>query len=215
MSDRILIPLFPLGLVLLPGLPLPLHIFEERYKRMIGECLERDEVFGVVYYTGSEMKQAGCTARVAEVVQRYEDGRMDILTYGESRFHLEEQDQSKPYLQGWVRLFVDREEELGDEVREQALRGLIRRQELGKLTDLEDALETQASELDDISFVLAGTEGFSMDEKQAFLEMNSTAERIRRAVSALEKLIERRKLTIEIQRIIGGNGHPPSVLRSE
>ena len=62
MPDKKLIPLFPLGVVLLPGLPLPLHIFEERYKQMIGECLESEEVFGLVGYNGSEIKSAGCTA---------------------------------------------------------------------------------------------------------------------------------------------------------
>jgi len=213
MSESILVPLFPLGVVLLPGLPLPLHIFEERYKQMIGECLERGAVFGVVYYTGAEMKQTGCTARVAEVLKRYEDGRMDILTYGEDRFRIEEQDQGKPYLQARVRFFDDQEEELGDDVRELALRGLLHREELGRLTSQEGAADSEASELKEISFVLAGTEGFSMDEKQVFLEMTSTRERVRRAVRALEKLIERLKLTIEIRRIIGGNGHPPSVLK--
>jgi Lon protease-like protein len=215
MSERILIPLFPLGLVLLPGLPLPLHIFEDRYKQMIGECVEQSRVFGVVYYAGSEMKQAGCTARVAEVLKRYEDGRMDVQTNGERRFRIEEQDESKPYLQGWVRFFDDEEEELGDEARELALRGLLHLQELGRLTGEEGAGAAEATELKEISFVLAGTEGFSMEEKQAFLEMTSTRERIRRAVGALEKLIERLKLTLEIRRIIGGNGHPPSMLKEE
>jgi Lon protease-like protein len=216
MSESIFIPLFPLGVVLLPGLPLPLHIFEERYKQMIGECLDNQTVFGVVYYTGSEMKQAGCTARIVEVLKRYDDGRMDILTSGENRFHIEEQDQSKPYLQCRARLFDDQEEELGDEERELALRGLLLRKELRRLMSQEGASEdTEATELRDISFVLAGAEGFAMEEKQAFLEMTSTRERILRSVNALGKLIERLKLTLEIQRIIGGNGHPPSVIKDE
>jgi Lon protease-like protein len=216
MSESIVIPLFPLGVVLLPGLPLPLHIFEERYKQMIRECLDSGGVFGVVYYNGSQMKDAGCTARIAEVLKRYDDGRMDILALGEERFRIEDQDQTRPYLQGKVRRFDDAEEELGDDEREQALRGLLHLQELSRLTGQEGgAADTQAAELREISFVLAGAEGFSMDEKQAFLEMTSTRERIRRSVSALEKLIERLKLTLEIQRIIGGNGHPPSLLKDE
>ena len=215
MSESVLIPLFPLGVVLLPGQALPLHIFEERYKQMIGECLERHVVFGLLYYTGSEMKQARCTARVEEVLRRYDDGRLDILVHGESRFRLEEQDQSRAYLQGRVRFFDDQDEELDDEDRELALRGLLHREELSRLLNQEGAADGGASELREISFVLAGTEGFSMDERQVFLEMTSTRERIRRSVSALEKLIERLKLTLEIQRIIGGNGHPPSVLKGE
>jgi Lon protease-like protein len=208
-----LIPLFPLGVVLLPGLPLPLHIFEERYKRMIGECLEREEVFGMVAYTGSQIKSVGCTARVTEVLQRYDDGRLDIMTAGERRFVISEQVESKPYLQGWVEFFDDEQEELEDRYRELALKGLILQDELSRLTGVTPTHDgSGAMELREISFVLAGSQGFSLEEKQAFLEMTSTRERLSKAVPALEKLIERLRLTLEIKRIIGGNGHPPSVL---
>lgn len=213
MPEKTLIPLFPLGVVLLPGLPLPLHIFEERYKQMIGECVERDEEFGMVAYTGSQIKSAGCTARVTEVLKRYEDGRLDIMTVGERRFVISEQDESKPYLQGWVEYFDDQEEELEDRDRELALKGLILHDELSRLLgSAADHDGSGAMELQEISFVLAGSQGFSLEEKQAFLEMTSTRERLSKAVPALEKLIERLKLTLEIKRIIGGNGHPPSLL---
>ncbi len=213
MPDKKLIPLFPLGVVLLPGLPLPLHIFEERYKQMIGECLESEDVFGLVGYNGSEIKSAGCTARIVEVLKRYDDGRLDIMTVGEQRFHIAEQVESKPYLQGWVEFFDDEVEELGDRDREAALKGLILHNELSRLLGAETSYDgSTATELEDISFVLAGSEGFSLDEKQVFLEMTSTRERLSKAVPAMEKLIERFKLTLEIKRIIGGNGHPPSVL---
>jgi Lon protease-like protein len=213
MPDKTRIPLFPLGVVLLPGLPLPLHIFEERYKRMIGECLDREEVFGVVAYTGSQIKSAGCTARVTDVVKRYEDGRLDIMTLGQRRFKITEQDESEPYLQGWVEFFDDEDAELGDRDRELALKGLILHDELSRLMGSQSTHDgSGAMDLQEISFVLAGSQGFSLEEKQVFLEMTSTEERIRKAVSALEKLIERLKLTLEIKRIIGGNGHPPSVL---
>jgi Lon protease-like protein len=213
MPDKTLIPLFPLGVVLLPGQPLPLHIFEERYKQMIGECLDGEDVFGVVAYTGSQIKDAGCTARVTDVLKRYEDGRLDIMAVGERRFVISEQDESKPYLQGWVEFFNDEEEELEDRDRELALKGLILHDELSRLLGSTSTHGgSGAMELQEISFVLAGSQGFSLEEKQAFLEMTSTRERIRKAVPALEKLIERFKLTLEIKRIIGGNGHPPSVL---
>lgn len=213
MPDKKLIPLFPLGVVLLPGLPLPLHIFEERYKQMIGECLESGEVFGLVGYNGSEIKSAGCTARIVEVLKRYDDGRLDIMTVGERRFYITEQVESKPYLQGWVEFFDDELEELGDWDRETALKGLILHNELSRLLGAETSYDgSTATELKDISFVLAGSEGFSLDEKQVFLEMTSTRERLSKAIPAMEKLIERFKLTLEIKRIIGGNGHPPSFL---
>jgi Lon protease-like protein len=213
MPERELIPLFPLGVVLLPGLPLPLHIFEERYKQMIGECLEREQAFGVVAYTGSQIKSIGCTARVSDVLKRYEDGRLDIMTVGERRFVIFEQDESKPYLQGRIEFFDDEEEELEDRDREMALKGLILHDELSRLLGSKKTHDDSgAIELREISFLLAGSQGFALEERQAFLEMTSTRERIRKAVAALEKLIERLKLTLEIKRIIGGNGHPPSVL---
>jgi Lon protease-like protein len=213
MPEKTMIPLFPLGVVLLPGLPLPLHIFEERYKQMIGECLDSGEVFGVVAYTGSQIESAGCTARVTDVLQRYDDGRLDIMTLGERRFLISEQEQSKPYLQGRIEFFDDEQEELEDQDRELALRGLILHDELSRLLGSQSVHDSSgALELQEISFLLAGTQGFSLEEKQAFLEMTSTRERIRKVVPALEKLIERLKLTLQIKRIIGGNGHPPSVL---
>jgi Lon protease-like protein len=199
--------------VLLPGLPLPLHIFEERYKQMIGECLENRDVFGLVAYTGSQIKSMGCTARVTEVLKRYDDGRMDIMTVGEQRFVITEQDESKAYLQGWVEFFDDDEEELEDRDRELALKGLILHNELSRLLGAEAPYDgSGAMELKEISFVLAGSQGFSLEEKQVFLQLTSTRQRIHKTVPALEKLIERYKLTMEIKRIIGGNGHPPSVL---
>ncbi len=98
-----------------------------------------------------------------------------------------------------------------DRDRELALKGLILHDELSRLLGSQ-AAHDRAKELKEISFVLAGSEGFSLDEKQIFLEMRSNRQRIHRVVPALEKLIERFKLTLEIKRIIGGNGHPPSVM---
>ena len=90
MPSTNIIPLFPLGLVLLPQMPLPLHIFEERYKLMIGECLEKKKEFGIVYFNGTDIQAIGCTASIQKVLKRYDDGRLDILTQGENRFEIKE-----------------------------------------------------------------------------------------------------------------------------
>ena len=82
MTGHHIIPLFPLGVVLLPQMELPLHIFEERYKVMINECLEQEREFGVVHYDGTDIRSIGCTAKILGVVKHYEDGRMDIVTRG-------------------------------------------------------------------------------------------------------------------------------------
>jgi Lon protease-like protein len=101
------IPLFPLNTVLFPGTALPLHIFEERYREMIGDCVAQDGVFGVVRAEGDSLAIIGCTARVVRVLERYPDGQMDILCEGEERFEIEGLDESRIYLQADVAFFDD------------------------------------------------------------------------------------------------------------
>ncbi len=101
------IPLFPLDVVLFPGMPLPLHIFEERYKEMIGECLEQGMEFGVVRSQREGLAIAGCTAVITEVLRRYPDGRLDIQTEGRQRFEIEQLSQERTFLQAEVDFFHD------------------------------------------------------------------------------------------------------------
>ena len=101
------IPLFPLDTVLFPGTALPLHIFEERYREMIGECLTQDKEFGVVRAEGDKLAIIGCTAKVVRVLEHYPDGRMDILCEGERRFEIEGLDESRTFLQADVDFFED------------------------------------------------------------------------------------------------------------
>jgi len=108
-SDIVELPLFPLNVVLFPGMRMPLHIFEERYKAMIGECLEREQPFGVVLIKeGKEVGdpaepfRTGTSARITQVA-RLEEGRMNIVTHGERRFELVDVTQQRPYLVGLVR----------------------------------------------------------------------------------------------------------------
>src|SRR5262249_5671423 len=84
-----IIPLFPLELFLFPGIPLPLHIFEPRYKEMVGECLDKKAPFGIVRARDDQMAQVGCSAKIVDVLKRYDDGRLDIMTEGVRRFELE------------------------------------------------------------------------------------------------------------------------------
>ena len=101
------IPLFPLDVVLFPGAALPLHIFEERYREMVGECLAEKKAFGVVRADGEQMAIVGCTAKIVRVVQRYDDGRIDILCEGAERFEIEALDESRRFLQADVEFFDD------------------------------------------------------------------------------------------------------------
>lgn len=106
-SNSVLIPIFPLHLVLFPKEPLPLHIFEPRYKQMIGECLAENKPFGIAFFEGEEIKIVGTTALATHVFHTYDDGRMDILTLGQKRFKILGFNTEKPYLQAHVRYFDD------------------------------------------------------------------------------------------------------------
>jgi len=199
------IPLFPLEVVLMPSMPLPLHIFEERYKLMIGECLEQKREFGVVYQKGSDMKKIGCTARIVQVLRRFDDGRLDIMTQGAERFVIESINEDKPYLQAEVIYFDDKREKGADNFITEGIKLL---EELDVMTGKKrDYRSLSRMDGKTISFVICYNDVFSMEEKQSFLEMTSTSERIRKGVDSLRKAVELMQITEEIRRIAGGNGN--------
>ena len=105
-----LLPLFPLDVVLFPGTPLPLHIFEPRYKEMIGECLAQHRTFGVVRALEQGLAEIGCTAEIVTVVKEYPDGRLDLVTEGRQRFELLRVNQERSFLQAEI-LMIDDEPE--------------------------------------------------------------------------------------------------------
>ena len=212
MQSETVIPLFPLGLVLLPRMPLPLHIFEERYKLMIAGCIERHAAFGIVYFNGSDIQTTGCTASIVKVLKRYSDGRLDILTHGKKRFVIKEMYDGKPYLEGRVTFFDDAPEENADACQQLARSGMGLLKQYAAIAEMQNGYGfSEKMDSRSISFVIAGCEGFSQEEKQQFLEMTSTYKRLRKCVAALEKIIERTKITSEIRKIIGGNGDMPKI----
>ena len=202
-----IIPLFPLGVVLLPQMELPLHIFEERYKVMINECLEQGRIFGIVYYDGTDMRSIGCAAKIINVIKHYEDGRMDIVTLGKTRFVIKTIDQSKIYLQAKVLFFEDEREALLDHDT------TLTREVIHLLKDLDQVSETPRDydsltgmDLDRLSFLIASTEGFTLEERQWFLEITSPRRRLTKCKEVLKTVIQRRKINLKIIKIIGGNG---------
>src|SRR5215470_10482939 len=116
-----LLPLFPLDVVLFPGAPLPLHIFEPRYKEMIGECIEEKRLFGVIRVRENSLADVGCTAEIVAVTKRYDDGRMDIVTQGRERFELLEVNQERTFLRGEILYVSDDSEQPTGQEREQAI----------------------------------------------------------------------------------------------
>lgn len=214
MQSEATIPLFPLGLVLLPQNTLPLHIFEERYKLMIGECLEESKEFGIVYFNGADIQTAGCMAKIVKVLKRYGDGRLDILTYGQQRFLIKEMFSQKAYLEAQVIFFDDEANEDNRLSRDMADRAITLLKQIASRLEAQAARDF-AEEMDfkSLSFLIAGSNGFSAEEKQRFLEMTSTGERFEKSVESLAKIIERVNLTDEIHKIIGGNGNAASHAR--
>jgi Lon protease-like protein len=217
MHSKTIIPIFPLGLVLLPEMLLPLHIFEERYKLMTKVCMEQNSEFGIVYFSGKQFEAKGCTARIVETLKRYDDGRLDIMTHGKNRFAIKELFDEKPYLQAKVEFFDDQPEEdtSTENFQKLARRGIQLLRQINMTTDqYENNQVTGRLDIKSVSFSIAASDGFSFEEKQQFLGMTSTLQRLRKAVKALEKIVERQRITREIERIIGGNGKLPESLQN-
>ncbi len=208
MTNDTRIPLFPLGVVVLPEMILPLHIFEERYKQMIGECIADDKPFGIVLFDSQSIRSAGCTTRVTEIIKRYDDGRMDIATRGDRRFVIREIVEEKSYLEAQVVFFEDAAERPDPGIAEtvaQAHRLLKQMAGMAALPAPEVLLSLEDPAR--LSFAIAALEGFTPSERQTFLEITSAYERLRKSVQALSRLLERLRLNREIKRLIGGNGH--------
>lgn len=198
-----LLPLFPLDLVLLPGTPLPLHIFEPRYKEMIGECLDRSQPFGVVRSKEEGIAEIGCTAEIVTVTKKYEDGRMDIVTQGRQRFEVMQVNQERAFLQAEVLYLQDEPGRASTEERQQALKLH------GEIMTLAGAEPEKSSEIDEqqLSFHLAGSLPLDPDFKQTLLGMKSEAERLRAVISFFEAILPTMRRTMHVRRKAGGNGH--------
>jgi Lon protease-like protein len=167
------IALFPLDAVLFPRALLPLHIFEERYREMIGECLVSGESFGVVRAHADGIAVVGCTAGITRVLRRYADGRMDILCEGMERFRIQQLDTTRPYLQADVELFSD---DLLDSSREE--RGMSIALHLELLSLRGAGREAYTFDLDrEVSFQLAWELPADLDLKQRLLDSTSDHER--------------------------------------
>jgi len=197
-----LLPLFPLELVLLPGIPLPLHIFEPRYKEMIGECLANSAPFGVVRAVENGIAEIGCTAEIITVTKEYEDGRLDLVCEGRKRFEVMELNRSRSFLQAEVLIVPD---EPLDAVESERIRAVQLHLEIlslaGAVQDLSGADQAQ------LSFYLAGSLPLDLDFKQKLLSMRSESDRIQSVVAYLEALLPKLKRASRTREKAGGNGH--------
>jgi Lon protease-like protein len=202
-----LLPLFPLEMVLLPGESLPLHIFEPRYKEMIGECLEEKKPFGLVRTQGSTLAEIGCSAEILNVGRRYDDGRLDILAEGRRRFEVVAVDQERAFLRADVLYFEDESSALPSSEDRHRLVELHT-----ELLQVAGAEPTPAEEmpLDDeplLSFQLASTLPLDPDFKQTLLGTRSEVERVQALTEYYQSVLPKLRRTIHVRQKAGGNGH--------
>ena len=179
-----LLPLFPLDLVLLPGVPLPLHVFEPRYKEMIAECLDEKKPFGVVRASSEGVAEIGCTAEILEVTKRYDDGRMDILTRGVERFEVLQVNDERAFLQAEISVIED---EPGKSPAQAVERAVQLHAEIVKLAGAE-ASEPDG-DADNLSFRLAGSLPLDLDFKQKLLATLSEAKRLEAVIGYLQAVL--------------------------
>jgi Lon protease-like protein len=171
--------LFPLGIVALPSESVPLHIFEDRYRQMIERCLEAEEgsregEFGIVWLAEDELKPVGCACEIEQVVERLEDGRLNILVRGTRPFRLLERQDELPYPAGVVE-FLDDQREQADRDAGAAARALYR-----ELVLQATEREIEPEELERLSaYRMAGTVEFDVTDKQKLLELRSENARLR------------------------------------
>jgi uncharacterized protein len=198
-----LLSLFPLDTVLLPGAPLPLHVFEPRYKEMIGECLERKQPFGVLRAKDGEVAEIGCTAEILNVVKKYEDGRMDIITQGRQRFEVMQVHPEGSFLQAEVFYLRD---DPGSATPEEVSRAMELHGEIMKLAGSEPESVSDVNQ-QELSFHLAGSLPLDLDFKQTLLGMKSEPERLQAVISFFENILPNIRRTLHVRRKAGGNGH--------
>ena len=203
MPSDLLLPLFPLEVVLLPRAVMPLHIFEERYKLMIGEAIENKSEFGIVLSKENALANIGCTATVERVIRKHSDGRMDIVTAGRRRFEILFLDEQKPYLQGGVHFFDDDADTTPAPQDLPRLAELFERV-LGFLPS--ETRETPAHKERITSFQVAGILPLDLEIKQRLLGSRSEAERVAMLVEYLQKLLPRLERAKRVERSSRGNG---------
>ena len=195
-------PLFPLGLVLLPSEMVPLHIFEERYRTMVDECLDRDTAFGIVWLSDAGLKEVGCTAEIARMIERLEDGRMNILVQGAQPFRLLRRIEDLPYPAGDI--------ELVDEQPAQPPPPDVEATARERYADLVERATDSRPEEGDLAeldaYGMAASIDFEAGPKQELLELRSEDERLRRLTELLTATMKRLDYAERAQELSRSNG---------
>ena len=198
------ISLFPLNVVLLPGAELPLHIFESRYREMVKTCLEEKSEFGMLLALPKGVARVGCTAEILEILKRYADGRMDILTVGRARFRAVELFTENPLMEGDVDYLEDRESPGNPRVS----RELVELFEACHTLIFDDYPKNlKGASPEALAHLVAATLPMDLLWKQQILELRSEADRQERLVAYLREWAPHLQKKEAMRQRAGGNGH--------
>jgi Lon protease-like protein len=195
------IGLFPLELVLLPSERVPLHIFEDRYKDLISECLEGGGEFGLILETGDRLAEIGTLTGVVEVIHTFDDGRMNVLVEGRARFRLSYETDGRSYRTAEIQPLEDDDEPPTDAEIDEALASFRRLAKIADADDLHEPAEGAA-----LSFQLASKVDFGHELKQELLELRSERQRLVRLAELLEKAVAGLTREREVRERASGNG---------
>src|SRR3954447_5538790 len=194
-------PLFPLGIVALPSELIPLHIFEERYKTMIGRCRTEPSEFGIVWMADDGLRPIGCSCEIAEVLEELEDGRINLVARGTRTFRIEARQDELPYPAGGGEFLDDRVEEPDSEAAAgaRAAYGELVRQATDRTPD-EDELEAMSA------YQMAATVEFGLDAKQGLLDLRSETARLKLVTRLFRAAIKRLDFVERAQARARSNG---------
>ena len=167
-------PLFPLPLVALPHELIPLHVFEARYKTMVEDLLERESEFGIVWAAEGVLRDIGCACEITEVLERMDDGRLNLLTRGTRPFRIVEREPDRPYPRATVEFLEDRDEE-PDPATGRAARSAYAELVVQATDNAPDPAELAAKD----AYAMAATVDFGLDAKQGLLDLRSENARLR------------------------------------
>ena len=190
--------LFPLGIVLLPSEQIPLHIFEDRYQELIGECLDLEQEFGLVFADDEGLREVGTRALVTEVLDRFDDGRLNIVVEGGDRFRLLQLTEGRSFQTGLVEPVEDEADAADPEDADHALKLFHR---LVELTGAE--VEEPSLAAEQLSFELAGRFEFAPELKQKLLQLTSERQRMH----LLAEILAGAAVAVERERDIANRAH--------
>jgi Lon protease-like protein len=194
-------PMFPLGIVALPGELIPLHIFEERFKRMIDDCLEAEGEFGIVWLSDDGLRQVGCAVHIDQVLDRMEDGRLNILVRGTRPFRVLQRQSHMPYPAGVVEFVEDRSEGVDPKIADTAHEAYA---DLVKRATDRDPDEHELADMG--AYAMAATVDFGLDAKQGLLDLRSENARLRLVTRLFRAAMKRLDMVDKAQERARSNG---------